>query len=134
MIFVDSNIWCYYFTKDAKEHERVAKYINGILQKERILMNSLIVMEVVHYLIKNFGPVKGKEVSDHFLSFPFVVEDFAYEDLRSAVTILAEHSHTGIGGRDATILATMTRRGTTKLVTHDQAFKKVRGVDVIDPC
>ncbi len=42
-------------------------------------------------------------------------------------------SHNGIGGRDVTILVCMKKAGISKLVTHDQDFKKIKGIIVIDP-
>lgn len=47
-------------------------------------------------------------------------------------TRLGEFTHLGISGRDATILATMSIEGITSLMTHDQAFKRVPDLDVVD--
>ena len=47
--------------------------------------------------------------------------------------MLSRYSHTGIGGRDATILATMKKFNVKQLVTHDKAFKKIDFIQVIDP-
>ena len=46
---------------------------------------------------------------------------------------LSEFSHLGIGGRDATILATMSIEEIHTLMTHDQAFKRIPDIEVIDP-
>jgi uncharacterized protein len=133
MIFIDSNIWCYYFDNSAKEHGMVAEYIESIVKKEKIVMNNLVVMELAHYLIKNLGVVKGKEKISDMLGFPFLVVDFDYELLLKSVDMLAEYTHTGIGGRDASILATMKNLNIKKIITHDKAFKKIDFVEVIDP-
>ena len=42
-------------------------------------------------------------------------------------------SHHGLGGRDVTILVCMKKAGITKLVTHDQDFKKITNIEIIDP-
>jgi uncharacterized protein len=46
---------------------------------------------------------------------------------------LARYSQTGIGGRDATILASMDMLGIKKLMTHDRAFKRIDQIEVVDP-
>lgn len=133
MLFVDSNIWCYYFDESSQEHGAVVAYLEKILGKQDIAMNTLVVMELAHYLVKNLGSIKGKEKVDTLLAFPFVIEEFDHELLGASVQMLAHYTHTGIGGRDATILATMKKLGITKLVTHDKAFKKIDFIEVIDP-
>lgn len=133
MLFIDSNIWCYYFDKSSEEHPRVSHYIETILNKKEIVMNYFIIMELAHYLIKNLGPIKGKEKIDGFLRFAFIIGDFDYELLVASIDMLTRYSHFGIGGRDATILATMEKFKIKKLLTHDKAFKKVDFVEVIDP-
>jgi len=133
MLFIDTNIWCYYFDISAKEHEKAATYIESILGKKEIAMNSLVIIEISHYLIKNLGPVNGKEGVEKVLAFPFIVQDFDYNLLLKSIDLLSKYSHTGIGGRDATILATMENLGIKQLVTHDKSFKKIDFIEVIDP-
>ena len=50
-------------------------------------------MEVTYFLIKNLGPIVGKDKLDVFLSFPFVISSLDYdvtleamEHLRSYLT------------------------------------------------
>ena len=133
MIFIDSNIWCYYFDKTSEEHWKVSHYIETILNKNGIVMNYFIIMELAHYLVKNLGPIHGKEKIDGFLRFPFIIGDFDYELLALSIDMLTQYSHFGIGGRDATILATMKKFKIKKLLTHDKAFKKVDFIEAIDP-
>lgn len=133
MIFVDSNIWCYYFDKSLPEHLKVAKKIDALIRKEKIALNTVIVMEISHYLIKNLGPIKGKKKIEVFLSFPLEIEDFNYSEMRKSVDLLSEYSYTGIGGRDAAILASMKEKNIKKLLTHDKAFSKIDFVEVVDP-
>jgi hypothetical protein len=73
-------------------------------------------MEVAHYLIKNLGS-EGKRKMDVFLSFPMEVVDFDQYQARRSIELLARHSQTGIGGRDATILASMEELEIKKLMT-----------------
>ncbi|MBI2675843.1 MAG: type II toxin-antitoxin system VapC family toxin [Candidatus Aenigmarchaeota archaeon] len=133
MIFIDSNIWCYYFDSSSKEHASISSYIDGILGRKEIAMNTLVLMEVSHYLIKNLGSIKGKEKVEAMLGFPFAVRNFDYDLLLESVEMLSSYTHTGIGGRDATILATMKMLNIRQLVTHDKSFRKIDFIEVIDP-
>ena len=133
MIFVDSNIWCYYFDKSAKEHRKVVGFLDKIIRKEKICVNTVVLMEVSHYLVKNLGPIKGNEKSKIFLSLPMKIIDFDYTMLEKSIGKLVENSHTGIGGRDATILAAMKNQNIKTLATHDKSFHKIEEIDVIDP-
>ena len=89
-------------------------------------------MEVAHYLIKSLGS-EGKRKVDIFLSYPMEMIDFDQYLARKSVEYLAKYSQTGIGGRDATILASMEELGTRKLMTHDRAFKRLDFIEVVDP-
>ena len=132
MTFIDSNIWCYYFDRSAKEHDAVSKELEAIL-KGRVVINTVVLMEVAHYLIRNLGPIEGKRKLDVFLSYPMEVIDLDYGLARKSIDMLARYSHMGIGGRDATILAAMHKRNIKQLMTHDKAFKRVNFIKVIDP-
>lgn len=133
MMFIDSNIWCYYFDSQAKEHSKVAKALEKAAEKEELLVNTVILMEVSHFLVKNLGAVRGKQHIDILLSMPIRIVSFDQSSFVAAVMALTEHTHSGIGGRDATILATMKQEGTRRLFTHDRAFRRISDVNVIDP-
>jgi len=67
LIFIDSNIWCYYFDRSALEHDIVSEKLEQALD-DGVAINTVVEMEVAHYLIKNLG-VQGKKKMDVFLSF-----------------------------------------------------------------
>jgi uncharacterized protein len=131
LIFIDSNIWCYYFDRSALEHDIVSEKLEQALD-ESVAINTVVEMEVAHYLIKNLG-VQGKKKMDVFLSFHMQVVDFDQYLAKRSIELLAKFSQTGIGGRDATILAAMEELGIKKLMTHDRAFKRIDSIEVIDP-
>lgn len=134
MVFIDSNIWCYYFNQSAKEHKPVAQKVDELIDSEkRLHTNTVILMEVGHFLIKNLGGVKGKEKLDEMLKYNFEISDLNYSTTKNSLEILGEEHHTGIGGRDATIIASMKEKEVEELITHDKAFRKVDGIEVIDP-
>ena len=90
-------------------------------------------MELAHFLVKNLGPVDGGEKLDLFLRFPMVVSDFDYRSALDSVEMLKRYSHLGIGGRDSTILALMSRAGVKRIMTHDEALKRVDWLEATDP-
>ncbi len=134
MICVDSNIWIYYLDSSLPEHTRVAPPLDRVLREDEVLLNRFIQMEVAHYLIHSLGPVAGKEKLDILLRAPCRVDDIDGPLVSSSVELLQRHSPGGIGGRDATLLATMRRHRTDRLMTHDRALKRVEWVKAVDPC
>jgi len=132
MLMVDSNIWAYYLDADALEHKYVAPEVKRAL-REGVLINTVVVMEVAHFLIKNLGPVLGKEKLEVFLNFPMEVDELTLDLARRAADELSKYSHLGIGGRDATLLATMRGRNVLRIMTHDEALKRVPDIKAIDP-
>ncbi len=130
---IDSNIWAYYFDEKSQEHEFVVKPMEDLLSSGGIVVNTAIVMEVAHFLIKNLGPVEGAEKVDVFLRIPEVIIDLDYALATRSISLLARYSHRGIGGRDATILATAEKLGENMIVTHDRAFKGLEWIEVLDP-
>jgi predicted nucleic acid-binding protein len=131
LIFIDSNIWCYYFDRSAQEHDIVSEKLEHTLEGS-VAINTVVETEVAHYLIKNLG-AQGKMKMDVFLSFPMEVVDFDQYLAKKSIELLAKFSQIGIGGRDATILAAMEVLGIKKLMTHDRAFKRIDIIEVIDP-
>jgi len=47
--------------------------------------------------------------------------------------MLKRYSHLGVGGRDATLLALMDRAKMKRMMTHDEALKRVDWLEVVDP-
>ncbi len=132
MLLIDSNMWCFYFSASA-ENEKVSKAIEEALTTQQILSNNTVLMEVSHFLVKSLGPRIGKEKIDILMSFPMTIIDLDFSLMRQSIDMLCDYSHTGIGGRDATLLATLRRVGSNKIMTNDGAFKKIDWVDVFDP-
>lgn len=133
MIFIDSNIWCYFFDINCKENEKITDYLNETMRKESIAINTVVAVEVCHFLVKNLGSVTGKKKIDEFINYSFRADALLMEDVTKAAEVLAEFSHTGIGGRDATFLASMRKLGIDTMVTHDSSFKKIPWLRVVDP-
>jgi predicted nucleic acid-binding protein len=90
-------------------------------------------IEVMHYLVKRLGTTIAKQKWDIFSSIDFVVGELVFEDLNPVFTELCKYTHTGIGGRDATILSFLNSNRITKICTHDKSFKKIQNLDIFDP-
>jgi predicted nucleic acid-binding protein len=133
MILVDSNIWAYYFDKSLDEHKKVIKPLESALRKEKVAVNATIVMESLHYLVKRLGPLVGGEKGQIFTNFGISFYALDVEVLRVTHQKLCEFTHLGIGGRDASILATMELEDIKDLMTHDQAFKRIPEINILDP-
>jgi predicted nucleic acid-binding protein len=133
MYMVDSNIWVYYFDENLPEHSTVVKYLDPLIKEENITTSTIILMEVIHYLFKRLGPVVGSEKSHIFQLGHFETLEFTSKDLDEFLEIFQQVSHHGLGGRDVTILVCMKKAGISRLVTHDQDFKKIKELEIIDP-
>lgn len=133
ILIIDTNIWAYYFDSDCPEHKSVIGKVEEALRSEQIAVNAIIVMELAHFLIKNLGPVGGGEKLGLFLQFPLVVSDFDYRNALDSAEMLKRYSHLGVGGRDATVLAMMSAAGVKRIMTHDDALKKIDWLEVVDP-
>lgn len=133
ILIIDTNIWAYYFDQDSPEHKSVVGPVEKALKSEQIAINTIIIIELAHFLIKNLGPVDGAEKLGLFLHFPLVISDFEYRSALDSVEMLKRYSHLGVGGRDATVLALMNRTRVKKIMTHDEALKKVDWLKATDP-
>jgi predicted nucleic acid-binding protein len=133
MIITDPSICSYYLDENATEHQYVIEPLEKEVERGGVAVNNVIVMEVARFLIGNLGPMEGMEKVTSFLGVPTIIDDLDYGLTTKSIRLLAKYSHMGIGGRDATILATAKNLGVNRIMTHDQAFKKVDWVEVVDP-
>ncbi len=133
MILIDSNIWAYYFDTTLEEHKKVIKPVETALKKEQAVINATVVLETLHYLVKRLGPLAGGNKGRVFSTYGIPIFPLDINVLEIAHQKLCEFTHLGIGGRDASILATMEIENIGHIMTHDQAFKKIPDIKVIDP-
>jgi predicted nucleic acid-binding protein len=138
MIFVDSNIWCYYFDQRLPEHEHVKEPMREIIKSTEIACNTIIVMEVAHYLVRHFTERTARRKIDFFINLRNMkIADFNRQAMTETLENLIEHAYTdGLGGRDATVITTMNSQNIKKIVSHDDIFKRLSSklkFEVIDP-
>ncbi|MFQ5833670.1 MAG: type II toxin-antitoxin system VapC family toxin [Candidatus Thorarchaeota archaeon] len=133
MILIDTDIWAYYFDSTLPEHTRVIKPLEAALRKKQAAVNATVVVETLHYLIKRLGPLAGGGKATVFMKYGIPLYALDTETLDLTRQKLCEFTHIGIGGRDASILATMEKEDINRIMTHDQAFKRIANIQVIDP-
>ena len=133
MLTIDTDIWAHFLDSESPLHDKVVPPVEDALKTQEIPINTVMVMEASHFLVKNLGPIQGAEKLATFLGFPFSAFDLDYRGALDSVEMLKRYSHVGIGGRDATILAMMRRLKMKRIMTHDGALKKVDWLEAVDP-
>ena len=133
VVFIDSNYWIYLFDKTCDEHVYVVDHFKELYDTASLALNTIVMIEVMHYLVKRLGPTIAKEKWQVFSSIDFIIGNLEFDQLDPIFDVLSKFSHTGIGGRDATILSFMKEQNITKLCTHDKAFTKIPNIEIIDP-
>jgi predicted nucleic acid-binding protein len=138
MLFVDSNIWCYYFDQRLPEYTSVRDAMREIIKSEEIACNTVIVIEVAHYLVRHFTEKNARKKIETFINLTNIdIADFNRQALNQTVETLLAHAYTeGLGGRDATIIASMKLQNIKKIVSHDDIFRRLANkleLEVIDP-
>jgi predicted nucleic acid-binding protein len=139
LIFIDSNIWCYYFDQRLPEHQLVREPIRKILlSSQEIVCNTIVIMEIAHYLVRHFGEKDARNKIEHFVNLRNLrIIDFNGKLMAESLDSLLTYSYShGLGGRDSTIIASMNSQGIKTLMTHDDVFKRLSDktlYNVIDP-
>jgi predicted nucleic acid-binding protein len=137
MLFVDSNIWCYYFDQRLSEHTFVRVAMGEIIKSEEMACNTVVVMEVAHYLVRHFTEKIARKKIEYFINLSNMqILDFNRQVLTGTVENLLTYAYAeGLGGRDATVIAAMKLQNIKKIVSHDDIFKRLANkleLEVID--
>lgn len=120
---LDANVWIYYFDETLPEHNAVSSAVRPILESDSLFTTTVLQMEVIHYFKTQLQ--NDSDLIERFLSISdTVVAELPVEDVYQASDLLKEHPETGIGGRDATVLAAMERYEVSELWTHDTGLKR----------
>jgi predicted nucleic acid-binding protein len=138
VIAIDSNVWIYYCDTTTPEHERVRKPVRSVLRTARTLVNSVVPLEVTHYLTKRGKSAGRSRFEENFLHVEnIVVQSLEERDVIRSRQLLEEHHATEIGGRDASLVATMETQNVGELWTHDTGLKRLGEyldwMTVVDP-
>jgi len=71
IVFLDSNYWIYLFDKTTVEHQYVLEYFKNLYENVSLAINTVVMIEVMHYLVKRLGPTVAKEKWELFSSIDF---------------------------------------------------------------
>ena len=137
-VFIDTNIWCYYLDARLPEHAVMKDTVAQIIRTHEIASNTLVIMEVAHYLTRRLEEGEARDKLRAFTNLKTMkIHDFDKELMTSAVELLIVYGKgTGLGGRDASILATLEKHSIAQIVTHDAALSEAAqrmGVKATDP-
>jgi predicted nucleic acid-binding protein len=139
LIFIDSNIWCYYFDSRLPEHQSVREPIRNILlSTPEIISNTIVVMEIAHYLVRHFKEPVAKRKIEHFVNLRNLkIVDLDSKLMAESLDSLLNYGYShGLGGRDSTIVATIHSQDIKTLMTHDSVFKRLSdklSCKIVDP-
>jgi predicted nucleic acid-binding protein len=108
------------------------------MSSQEIICNTIVVMEIAHYLVRHFSEDAARSKIEHFIKLGNMrVLDFDSKTMAESLDSLLNYNYShGLGGRDSTILASMNLHGIKTLMTHDDVFKRLSNktqYNIIDP-
>jgi len=138
MIFIDANIWCYYIDARLPEHHRVVPSVRKALTEDSVAINTVVAMELAHYLSRNMDGAATRETMRALLNLGTLkIIDFDKRLLNESIGYLSVYSGShGLGGRDATIIASILGHGIGVLYTHERGLASLcqeLGITIHDP-
>ncbi len=132
MMFIDTNIWVYYFDERLPEHGEVTDALEAEISLG-VITTTTVLMEVAHFF-------RGLTEAEFWTCMGYLenletmkIMEFDMEMLELATEFLVEYADRGIGGRDSTILAAMKLSNVDTIMTHDRAFRRIPSIKVVDP-
>lgn len=124
MYCLDANIWIYFLDAELDEHEAIRDPVSSLIAEQPLFTTTVLQMEVVHYLRNQLAD--SQSAVERFLNLAdTVTADLTKGDVSVAADLLETHSNSGIGGRDATVIAAMDRHDIADLWTHDSGLKRL---------
>jgi len=95
-------------------------------------------MEVAHYIVRHFAEKVARKKIETFINLiNLEIADFNRQACNESVeTLLAYAYNEGLGGRDASIIASMKLLNVKIIVSHDDIFRRLAKkleLEVIDP-
>jgi len=131
LIYVDANFWIYWFDERLPEHIYVTKPMRKAVS-EGIVLNISTLMEIAHYF-RHLPPKEFQVKMDMLQALSTVtLVDLNMNLAKLAFEHLKRYAQIGVGARDSVILATMDIMGIKRIATHDEVFKRIKALEVID--
>ena len=131
LIYVDSNYWIYWIDSRLPEHKYTREVMKSAISNG-IILNFVTLIEIAHYL-RRLPPDEYSRILERIQNLStLTLIDLDDQVTQRTLEIIPEYAQRGLGGRDCAIIATMRLYGVSRIATHDKAFKKIEGLQVVD--
>lgn len=123
MIFLDSSYLIALMLKQDRNYKK-ASDLKTTIFNERIIINNTVLSEVLNSFNKYNSPNLEHNVNN---MFKFDIDYLTEEDYKKTLTYY-RYYNTAINFSDCTILVTMNKYNTDKIVSFDSDFNKIKGI------
>ncbi|WP_276955335.1 type II toxin-antitoxin system VapC family toxin [Methanobrevibacter woesei] len=123
MIFIDSSYLIALMLKQDRNYKK-ASALKTTIFNERIIINNTVLSEVLNSFNKYNSPNLEHNVNN---MFKFDIDYLTEQDYKKALTYY-RYYNTAINFSDCTILVTMNKYNTDKIVSFDSDFNKIKGI------
>lgn len=136
--FIDSYILWWYHIESSKYHKKVKKFLDKLILdlSNNFTINEFVMIEFMQMLITRQG-VEGYAIAQQFLEEQSVIK--LVFDMRSSNHMLGildklnMYESSAIGGRSASILHSMEKHKISDIITVDDNFTNVSGIEIHNP-
>ena len=131
-IFLDANVFMYAVGMDPGWRETCDAAVERLQEiNVRVVTNAEVLQEILHRYFSQRRPGDARTVYRAALEFCDEIIPVTEHHTTRALGLLLEHPR--LSARDAVHIATMEDRGIRTILSADQDFDAVPGVDRIDP-
>ena len=132
MIFIDANVFMYAAGADARWRETCDAVLESLQESNvRVVTNAEVLQEILHRYFAQHRPGDAQTVHRATRQLCDEIIPVTEHHTTRALALLLEYE--GLSARDAVHVATMEAREVRTIVSADQGFDAVSGVDRIDP-
>lgn len=131
-IFVDTNILMYAGGRDPEWRTICASALKRLLDGDlRPVTNAEVLQEILHRYVSQRRTADARAIHDAAVDLCTEVIPITEHHTARALELLLEHPR--LAARDALHVATMEERGIRAMLSVDQDFDGMPGVDRLDP-
>ncbi len=132
VIFLDANVFMYAVGMDLEWRETCDAVVERLQESGVwVVTNAEVLQEILHRYFSQHRPGDAQTVHRAVLELCDEIIPVTEHHITRALALLFEHQR--LSTRDAVHIATMEERGIRTILSADQDFDGVPGVDRIDP-
>ena len=132
VIFLDANVFMYAVGMDAGWRESCEAAVERLQESNVwVVTNAEVLQEILHRYFSLDRPGDAQTVHRAVLELCDEIIPVTEQHTTRALALLLEHQR--LSPRDAVHIATMEERGIRTILSADQDFDRVPGVDRLDP-